>query len=96
MLEQEAKSVRVAIFKCMNGLQPTTKDSKTYTVSQKLKGKIEPDTQEIVTIRPLKNQGQIRSYLCNANTCRAHQYPVEWVGKVSGIEDDVRASGCEK
>ncbi len=70
------------------------KTRKTYTVSQKLKGKINSGRQEIVLTRPKKHKdkGEI------ANATRQHTGLtdiLEWVGKVSGIDDDVRASFSE-
>lgn len=67
------------------------KTRKTYTVSQKLKGKIKAGTQEIVPTRPKKSRGEERV----ANATRRHTGLtdiLEWVGKSSGIDDDVRAS----
>ena len=67
------------------------KTRKTHTVSQKLKGKIKSSTQEIVPTRPKKTKGQGGI----ANATRQHTGLtdiLEWVGKVSGIDDDVRAS----
>ena len=67
------------------------KTKKTYTVSQKLKGKIKAGTQEIVPTRPKKRK-------CEAdliNATRQHTGLtdiLEWAGKVSGIHDDVLAS----
>ena len=65
------------------------KTKKTYTVSQKLKGKIKAGMQEIVPTRSKKRKGEGR------NATRRHTGLtdiLEWVGKVSGIDDDVRAS----
>ena len=70
------------------------KNRKTYTVSQELKGKIKSGRQEIVSTRPKKqkSKGDI------ADATRQHTGLtdiLEWVGKVSGIDDDVRASFSE-
>ena len=70
------------------------KTRRTYTASQKLKGKIKPGTQKIVPTRPKKNKGERGG----ADATRRHTGLtdiLEWVGKVSGIDDDVRASFCE-
>ena len=67
------------------------KTKKTYTVSQKLKGKIKAGTLEIVPTRPKKRKGEVRV----TNATRQHTGLtdiLEWVGKASGIDDDVRAS----
>jgi hypothetical protein len=70
------------------------KTRKTYTVSQTLKGKIKAGTQTIVSTRPKKRKGEGRL----ANAIRQHTGLtdiLEWVGKVSGIDDDIRASFSE-
>ncbi|TYT73996.1 transposase, partial [Desulfobotulus mexicanus] len=70
------------------------KAKKTYTVSQKLKGKIKQGTQEVVVTRPKKNKGEGGI----ADATRQHTGLtdiLEWVGKASGIDDDVRASFSE-
>ena len=67
------------------------KTKKTYTASQKLKGKIKVGTLEIVPTRPKKRKGEVRV----TNATRQHTGLtdiLEWVGKASGIDDDVRAS----
>ena len=64
---------------------------KTYTVSQKLKGKIKPGAEEIVATRPKKRKsadgfvGATRQHTGLTDI-------LEWVGNISGIDDDVRAS----
>lgn len=70
------------------------KTRKTYTVSQKLKGRIKSRTKEIVPTRPKKRKDE------GGGTDATRQHAgltdiLEWVGKVSGIDDDVRASFCE-
>ena len=70
------------------------KTQKTYTVSQTLKGKIKSGSQEIVPTRPKKHKSQGGA----AGTTRRHTGLtdiLEWVGEVSGIDDDVRASFSE-
>lgn len=64
---------------------------KTYTVSQKLKGKIKAGTQDIVPTRHKKRKGG-RGVV---NATRQHTGLtdiLEWVGRASGIDDDVRSS----
>ena len=70
------------------------KTRKTFTVSQKLKGKIKLGTQKIIPTRPKKRKGEEGV----ADATRQHTGLtdiLEWVGKVSGIDDDVCASFCE-
>lgn len=70
------------------------KTRKTYTVSQKLKGKIKSGTKELVPTRPKKRKGEG----CVIEATRQHTGLtdiLEWVGKVSGIDDDVYASFSE-
>ena len=67
------------------------KTRKTYTVSQKLKGKIKAGTTEMVPTRPKK--AKVEEPVIGA----ARQHTgltdiLEWVGKASGIDDDVNAS----
>lgn len=67
------------------------KTRKSYTVSQKLKGKIKFGKQEIVPTRPKKLKGE----LCVISAVRKHAGLtdiLDWVGKVSGIDDDVHYS----
>jgi len=67
---------------------------KTHTVSQKLMGKIKPGTREIVPTRPKKRKGERGIY----NAVRKHTGLtdiLEWVGKASGIDDDVLSSFSE-
>ena len=70
------------------------KTKKTYTVSQKLKGKIKSGTREIIPTRPKKRKGE-RSVV---NAVRMHTGLtdiLEWVGKASGIDDDMLSSFSE-
>ena len=67
---------------------------KTYTVSQKLKGKIKSGTQEVITTRPKKRKGE------GVVACAVRRHSgltdiLEWVGTASGIDDDVRFSFSE-
>lgn len=70
------------------------KTKKTYTVSQKLKGKIKSGTQKIIPTRPKKRKGDGGVF----NAIRRHTGLtdiLEWVGKSSGIDNDVRSSFSE-
>ncbi len=70
------------------------KTKKTYTVSQKLKGKIKSGMQEMVPTRPKKRKGEKGI----VNAVRQHTGLtdiLEWVGKASGIDGDVRFSFSE-
>jgi transposase len=70
------------------------KTKKTYTVSQKLKGKIKSGTQEIIPTRPKKRKGDGGV----AEAIRRHTGLtdiLEWVGKSSGIDNDVLSSFSE-
>ncbi len=70
------------------------KTKKTYTVSQKLKGKIKSGMQEMVPTRPKKRKCE--GGLINA--VRQHTGLtdiLEWVGKASGIDEDVLSSFSE-
>jgi hypothetical protein len=70
------------------------KTKKTYTVSQKLKGKIKSGTQEMVPTRPKKRKGEGSV----VNAVRQHTGLtdiLQWVGQTSGIDDDVRTSFSE-
>jgi len=70
------------------------KTRKTYTVSQKLKGKIKAGTQEIVPTRPKKHKGE--GGVVEATRHHTGLTDIlEWVGKVSGIDADVHASFSE-
>jgi len=69
------------------------KTRKTYTVSQRLKGKIKPGTQEIVPTRPKKAKGEGGVVATRLHTGLTDI--LEWVGKYSGIDDDVCASFSE-
>ena len=67
---------------------------KTYTVSQKLKGKIKSGTQEVITTRPKKRKGE------GVVACAVRRHSgltdiLEWVGAASGIDDDLRSSFSE-
>jgi len=70
------------------------KTRKTYTVSQKLKGKIKSGTHKVVPTRPKKRQG--KGGLADATRRHTGLTDIlEWIGKVSGIDNDVHASFSE-
>ena len=71
------------------------KTKKTYTVSQKLKGKIKVGTEEIVSTRPKKCKGKGNIIVSATRRHTGLMDILEWVGKVSGIDEDVRASFSE-
>ena len=67
------------------------KTRKSYTVSQKLKGKIKSGTREMIPTRPKKRKGEGSV----AGAERRHTGLTDilaWVGKASGIDEDVRSS----
>lgn len=70
------------------------KTGRTYTVSQKLKGKIKPGTREIISTRPKKRKGE-RSMFDAVRKHTGLTDILEWVGKASGIDDDVLSSFSE-
>lgn len=70
------------------------KTRKTYTVSQKLKGKIKSGTQEMTPTRPKKRKGE------GGITSAVRRHTgltdiLEWIGKSSGIDHDVLSSFSE-
>ena len=70
------------------------KTRKTYTVSQKLKGKIKSGTQEMTPTRPKKRKGE------GGMTSAVRRHTgltdiLEWIGKSSGIDHDVLSSFSE-
>lgn len=67
------------------------KTRKTYTVSQKLKGKIKPGTQKIVPTRPKKRKDEGGIVDATRNHTGLTDI-LEWVGRASGIDDDIHAS----
>jgi hypothetical protein len=70
------------------------KTQKTYTVSQRLKGKIKSGTQEITPTRPKKRKGEggiIRAVRRHTGLTDI----LEWIGKASGIDHDVLSSFSE-
>ncbi len=67
---------------------------KTYTVSQKLKGKIKSGTQEMVPTRPKKRKGE-KSFVGAVRMHTGLTDILDWVGKTSGIDNDVFLSFSE-
>ncbi len=70
------------------------KTKQSYTVSQTLKGKIKSGTREIVPTRPKKRNGEGNMI----GAVRRHTGLtdiLEWVGKASGIDEDMRSSFSE-
>jgi transposase len=67
------------------------KTKKTYAVSQKLKGKIKSGTQEIIPTRPKKHKSE-KTFLVATRQHTGLTDILEWVGKNSGIDDDVHSS----
>ena len=67
------------------------KTRKSYTVSQKLKGKIKSGTQEMIPTRPKKRKGEA-SLTVAERTHTGLTDILEWVGKASGIDADVEFS----
>ena len=68
------------------------KRKKTYTVSQKLKGKIKQGTNEVVPTRPKKLKER------NVSAVRQHTGLtdiMDWVGNASGVDEDVLRSFSE-
>ncbi|OVE80966.1 transposase, partial [bacterium M21] len=70
------------------------KTRKTFTVSQRLTGKIKAGTQEIVPTRPKKPKGE-SSFVGAARQHTGLTDILEWVGRASGIDDDVDSSFSE-
>jgi len=67
------------------------KTRKSYTVSQKLKGKIKSGMQEIVPTRPKKRKGEER--VTGAERSHTGLTDIlEWVGRTSDIDKDVLSS----
>ncbi len=67
------------------------KTRKTYTVSQRLKGKIKAGTQELVPTRPRKRKGE--GGVVGAERRHTGLTDIlDWVGKASGIDEDAHAS----
>ncbi|MDD5597832.1 MAG: transposase [Victivallaceae bacterium] len=82
----------IYVYERITAYNPKIKQ--TYTVSQKLKGKIKPGTQEIVSTRPKKRKGE-RSVVSAARRHTGLTDILQWVGKASGIDAGVRSSFSE-
>ena len=67
---------------------------RTYTVSQKLQGKIKAGTTEMIPTRPKNRKGD-SAIACGVRRHSGLTDILEWVGKASGIDDDVRSSFSE-
>jgi hypothetical protein len=82
----------IYVYERITAYNETTQ--KTYTVSQRLKGKIKKGTQKMAPTRPKKRKGEggvvdaVRQHTGLTDI-------LEWVGKASGIDDDVRISFSE-
>jgi len=70
------------------------KTKKTYTVSQKLKGKIKGGTEDIVPTRPKKRKGE-GSFVSASRQHTGLTDILEWVGSSSSIDADVLSSFAE-
>jgi len=70
------------------------KTRKTYTVGQTLKGKIKLGAQEIVPTRPKKRKGE-KGFIGAVRKHTGLTDILEWVGKASGIDDDIFSSFSE-
>lgn len=82
----------IYVYERITGYNEKTR--KTYTVSLKLKGKIKAGTQEMTPTRPKKRKGDG----CRVVASRRHTGLtdiLEWVGRASGIDLDVRSSFSE-
>ena len=64
---------------------------KSYTVSQKLKGKIKSGTREMIPTRPKKRKG-VGSVVSAERRHTGLTDILEWVGKASGIDEDALSS----
>ena len=82
----------IYIYERITGYDEKTK--KTYNVSQKLKGKIKSGTTEIVPTRPKKAKND-RSFTSAERQHTGLTDILEWVGKESGIDNDVQLSLSE-
>ncbi len=69
------------------------KTKKTVTVSQMLKGKIKAGAQETTSTRPKKRKGE-GGFIGAIRQHTGLTDILEWVGKVSRIDDDVLASSA--
>jgi len=79
----------IYLYERVTGYNEQTR--KSYTISQKLKGKIKSGTQEIIPTRPKKRKGE-EDVACSVRRHSGLTDILEWVGKTSGIDHDVRSS----
>ena len=70
------------------------KTKKTYTVSQKLKGKIKSGSQEMTPTRPKKRKGE-GGFISAVRRHTGLTDILEWIGKASGIDADLLSSFSE-
>jgi hypothetical protein len=82
----------IYLYERITGYNEQTR--KTYTISQKLKGKIRSGTQEMIPTRPKKRKGE-EDMVCSVRRHSGLTDILEWVGKASGIDHDVRLSFIE-
>lgn len=80
----------IYIYERVTAYNETTRQS--YTVSQKLKGKIKSGTQDIISTRAKKLKGERCMVLAAQRMHTGLTDILEWVGRTSGIDQDVRAS----
>jgi hypothetical protein len=82
----------IYVYERITGYNEKTR--KTYTVSQKLKGKIKAGTREITSTRSKKRKSE--GYRAIATRRHTGLMDIlEWVGRASGIDYDVRSSFSE-
>lgn len=80
----------IYVYERITAYNPKTK--KTYTVSQKLKGKIKARTKEMIPTRSKKLKGEGGNFVSATRRHTGLTDILEWVGKASNIDDDVRTS----
>jgi len=82
----------IYVYERITGYNEKTR--KTYTISQKLKGKIKAGTEEITLTRPKKRKSE--GHCVTATRQHTGLMDIlEWVGKTSGIDHDVHSSFSE-
>lgn len=79
----------IYVYERITGYNEKTR--KTYTVSQKLKGKIKAGTLEITSTRPKKRKSEGFHVVATRQHTGLMDI-LEWVGRASGIDHDVRSS----
>lgn len=83
----------IYVYERITAYNPKAK--KTYTVSQTLKGKIKAGTKKMVSTRPRKHRGEGGDFLAATRRHTGLTDILEWVGKASGIDNDVRTAFSE-